>query len=652
MTKLNLKLLGGLEVSIASSGQPVTFSRKKAAALLVLLACPAGSERSREELADLLWAHTGDRLARNNLRQTLFALRRALSDLEGLINSPNSVSLIPDCVESDVEEFEQAVMDGSFATLNKAAKLYTGDFLHGFSVRAEGFERWRADNARRLREVGLSVFERLSVEHLNRNHHEKAVTFANRILEIDPLHESAHQTLIRAFGAQGRIGLARQQFEICRENLLHDLGIEPGDQTKKYLTESLQAKTVTSNPLDSQILSPVPISGFRASPSITIVPLKSLQSRSAPFADALTAKLIAAVAKALPLTVVDHLTISEVAKKFNSSREMARNMGSRYVVEGSVRIFNRQISADVSVLDVSTGRHIGSGSYRHVYDDLLRVAENLAPRIAGNIAFKIETNEKLRASIQSTGNIDAWESFQRGMALLDKHSVGAIKQAYGHIQYAMDLEPRNPHIIAGMARWRLDTGICMIAENREDAYTESLDLARKAYEFDRHDPFVNWTLGKSLQRNRLFNPAKEAYQRSLVVVPENPDVHMDMGNLLSFMGMPERGIPILQKSLKLRDCSSVLIARSFLQARVHHAAHYWAKRALYDWPENSWCYVVLGSSLGHMDQPDEARTVLQACEEFHPGRVASEFDALPTQYENPRDHDHILAGVLKAGWQP
>ena len=652
MTKLRLNLLGGLEVSIASSGQPIAFPRKKAVALLVLLAYPAGREMSRETLADLLWGHTGDRLARNNLRQTFFVLRRVLPDLSGLINSPKSICLIPEHVESDIQEFEAAAIDGSYAALTKAAKLYVGDFLHGFSVRAEGFEQWSTDNARRLREIALSVFERLSIEHLKRAQYDDAIMVANRILEIDPLHEAAHQTVIRAYRAQGRIGLAQRQFEICRKKLAEDLGVEPSLQTQKCLTESLKQIFVPSGKFDNQLLSPLPISGFRASPTIAIIPLKSLQVKSAPFADALTAKLIIAQANALPLTVVDHRTISEVAKKITSSREMAKHVGSRYVVEGSVRLLNRQISVDISVIEVSTGRHIGSGSYRHSYDDLLRVAENLAPQIAGNIAFKIELAERRRVSIELSGKSDAWGSYQRGMALLDKHSVGAIKQARKHFQHAMDLEPNNPHVIAGMARWHLDTGICMIAENREDAYTESLELSRKAYEIDSNDPFVNWTLGKSFQRNRMFDLATEAFQRSLAVVPENPDVNMDMGNLLSFMGMPEKGIPILQKSFKLRECSSVLIARSFLQARVHHAALHWAKRARYDWPDNSWCYVVLGSSLGHMDRPDEAKTVLQACEQFHPGRVVSEFNALPTQYGNPWDHDHILMGVLKAGWQP
>ena len=60
----------------------------------------------------------------------------------------------------------------------------------------------------------------------------------------------------------------------------------------------------------------------------------------------------------------------------------------------------------------------------------------------------------------------------------------------------------------------------------------------------------------------------------------------------------------------------------------------------------------MASALGHLDRPEEAYAALLECEDLRPGRVNSEFQVRPTQYKDPREQEHILAGVIKAGWQP
>ena len=118
------------------------------------------------------------------------------------------------------------------------------------------------------------------------------------------------------------------------------------------------------------------------------------------------------------------------------------------------------------------------------------------------------------------------------------------------------------------------------------------------------------------------------------------------------MGMPEKGIPILANIHKFIDCPQIYIARSFLQAQNYGAAQVWAERENRAWPNHPWAYIVLASALGHLDRPAEAWAALQECERLQPGRVNHEFMVRPTQYKNPYDQDHILAGVRKAGWSP
>ena len=652
MTQLRLNLLGRFEACYGTSSESLAFPRKKAAALLAVLATPIGRKRSREDIADLLWGHIGEASARNSLRQTLFVIRRMLPEFPGLVITPDALLLMPEHVAVDVTAFESAAVAGTLRALERAADLYVGDFLRGFSLRDDSFERWRAGETARLRDIGLSVFEGLLAEYTALGRHAEAVRIANRSLAIDPLHEVAHQALIRVYAAEGRNGLACQQYRECRDLLARELGVKPSEQTESAYAALSGPQTRTPAPPDSAIAAPTPISGFRHTPIVAVLPIESLDTTSLPFADALTAKLIAVLAAALPLTIVDHRSISAAAAQKTSTREAAAAFGARYAVEGGVRSWGGRWRVDVSLIDVGTGRHLCTGSYRHADADLFQLADRFALRIAMNIAHQVEVTERQRAMVGGAGSLDAWESFQRGMALLDLRSFEAIGHARGAFEHAVELEPNNARAVAGLAQCVLEAGACFAWKNREDVYAEGLELSRRAHSLDRGDSFVNWILGQAYQRNECFDLASESLQRALKVNPANPEIRADIGNLLSVMGMPEKGIPIMTHSLKFIERPTVRIARSYLQARNYPAARDWAERENQMAPDDTWAYIVLASALGHLDRPVEAWAALQECERRHPGRVNGEFMVRPTQYKNPHDHDHILDGVRKAGWQP
>ena len=98
MVGLQLHLFGGFSARMDGSKKALSFSRRKGAALLAVLATPAGRNRTREELADLLWSRTGEDGARNNLRQNLYHIRGLLPDFPGLVVTAQGLQLKPEFV--------------------------------------------------------------------------------------------------------------------------------------------------------------------------------------------------------------------------------------------------------------------------------------------------------------------------------------------------------------------------------------------------------------------------------------------------------------------------------------------------------------------------------------------------------------------------
>lgn len=233
MTQLYLNLLGDFEARAGTSAVALEFPRKKAAALLAVLASPVGRGRSRDELCGLLWGNFADEQARDSLRQTLFVLRKTIPHGVGLVATGDTLFLDAEHISTDVGSFEAAAANASTAGLERAFGLYIGEFLQGFALREDEFESWLACERRRLENLALSVMGRLLMHYRRASRHDAAIQVAGRALEIDPLQEDLHRTLIQCYVAVGRNGQARRQYQKCAELLERELDIVPSVETQK-----------------------------------------------------------------------------------------------------------------------------------------------------------------------------------------------------------------------------------------------------------------------------------------------------------------------------------------------------------------------------------------------------------------------------------
>ena len=222
-TDLSLALLG--PPVVRRDGAPVTFDTRKATALLALLAV-TGREHSREQLAALLWPEADSAKGRASLRRTLSVTAAAMGD--GLVISRAAVALDPALVRVDVREFEALIGRPDAASLERAASLYRDDFLAGFTLRGcAEFEEWQASVSEELRQALARGLQRLVAACIAEGALERAAGHARRWLQLDPLHEPAHQAIIRLHGWAGQRSAAMRQYRSLVRVLDRDLAVRP-----------------------------------------------------------------------------------------------------------------------------------------------------------------------------------------------------------------------------------------------------------------------------------------------------------------------------------------------------------------------------------------------------------------------------------------
>jgi DNA-binding SARP family transcriptional activator/tetratricopeptide (TPR) repeat protein len=226
-TELSLALLG--PPVVRRDGTPVAFDTRKATALLALLAV-TGREHSREQLSDLLWPEADSAKGRASLRRTLSVTAAAMGD--GLAISRTAVALDPALVRVDVRDFETLITQPDTASLERAAQLYRDDFLTGFTLRGcPDFEEWQASVSEELRQSLARGLQRLVAACVADGELDRAAGHARRWLQLDPLHEPAHQVIIKLHGWAGQRSAAMRQYRTLVRVLDRDLAVRPLPET-------------------------------------------------------------------------------------------------------------------------------------------------------------------------------------------------------------------------------------------------------------------------------------------------------------------------------------------------------------------------------------------------------------------------------------
>lgn len=238
MSKLRLTLLGGFGLHDAA-GTELRLPTRKAEALLAYLATASRQSHHRETLASLLWNAASEQAALASLRQALSLIGKACGR-EALLTEGRSVALAPGTFEVDVTTLLGAVSNPLPAASLDATSLYRGELLAGLVIGEPVFDDWLQGARARTREAAIHVLTRLAAAQRSAGHMDLAVATGLRLLEIEPLLESGHRTLMQLYAQQGRRAAALRQYQVCLNVLQRELNAEPEQATRQLYNALLR----------------------------------------------------------------------------------------------------------------------------------------------------------------------------------------------------------------------------------------------------------------------------------------------------------------------------------------------------------------------------------------------------------------------------
>jgi predicted ATPase/DNA-binding SARP family transcriptional activator/predicted negative regulator of RcsB-dependent stress response len=262
---LELCLLGSFTAAVAGH-PPAVFPTDKVRALLAYLALEGAPPLRREVLAALFWPEQPETAARQNLRQSLYRLRKLLNKHEEnlsselLIASQKKIGLNKDWLLLDAAVFMEhiaavgahdhlslASCPSCLAQLESAVELYGGDFLSGlFLPDALQFEEWLVTRRERFHREMLQTLSVLADAFEQLGDNKKAYIYARQQIDLEPWREAAHRQLMRLLILEGERGKAIAQYQQVRRILDEELGVSPVAETKALYAKIVSGEEIVS----------------------------------------------------------------------------------------------------------------------------------------------------------------------------------------------------------------------------------------------------------------------------------------------------------------------------------------------------------------------------------------------------------------------
>jgi len=249
---LHLRILGGAAVLASDGALTGAAGRRRALALLALVASARDDGLARDRALALLWPELDSDRARNNLKQLVFSLRRALTPDVFAATGP-ALRLDPSVITVDVWAYEKAIADGA---LESAVARYGGPFLDGFSVPGlPDFERWVETERDRLARVHAETLDTLAERARRAKQFEIAAAWRRHLAALDPLSARYAVSFVRALADAGDIPGALRHAGLFERLVRSELDTDVGPDMRllvaqlRLRADTTSSKTVTSDEL-------------------------------------------------------------------------------------------------------------------------------------------------------------------------------------------------------------------------------------------------------------------------------------------------------------------------------------------------------------------------------------------------------------------
>ncbi len=430
-----------------------------------------------------------------------------------------------------------------------------------------------------------------------------------------------------------------------------------GEQTVKNITKPVRVYQVVA----PEVVASVQASGDETAlrlplpdkPSIVVLPFVNMSGDLTQeyFSDGITEDLTTSLSQLSSLFVIARTSAFTYKGKAVKVQEVGKELGVRYVLEGSVRKSGDRVRVTVQLIDATTGGHLWAERYDRLLQDIFAMQDEITQQIVATLRVEVQEAELARVRRIPTENLNAYDSFLRGLDYFRRTTKEMNAQARQMLQRAIELDPTYAvayawlgwgYLIEWLWQWNPDP----------QTLERALALAQKAIALNDSLGPAHALLGASYLWTKQNEQAIAAQERAVALDPNSFAAYAMLAEALSWSGRPAEALGFAQQALRLNlrtPASSLFelgLAYQFMGQYDEAITAY--KRALASNPYFEPARIGLAGIYGQLGREAEAQAEAAALLRVNPN-FSVEMWRQRFQAKGPAVADWWIDGLRKAG---
>jgi TolB-like protein len=360
-------------------------------------------------------------------------------------------------------------------------------------------------------------------------------------------------------------------------------------------------------------------------PSIAVLPLANMSADPEQdyFADGISEDIITGLSKLRWFFVIARNSSFTYKGRAMDIRQVGRELGVRYVLEGSVRRGGNRVRITAQLIDAVSGKHLWGDRYDGELTDIFALQDEITRKVVAAIEPKLMEAEGIRSQNRSPEDLGAWDMLIRASSLFWRLTKDESQEAIALLKQLIDRHP-----LYAPARGMLAFVLLVSRQGgwhmMEPQITQAANLAARAVELDDADPWAHLALGFVAFTRRRTDEAVEEFQRALDLNPNFAAAHGFLGCALAFDARSDQAVDHIEQAIRMspHDPQNALLnaalAAAHYQAGRYAEAVGIARKAIRQRFELTNGHRIYVASLAQAGLLEEARAALARLQELHP----------------------------------
>ncbi|MGD8332877.1 MAG: tetratricopeptide repeat protein [Desulfobacterales bacterium] len=497
----------------------------------------------------------------------------------------------------------------------------------------------------------VTYFRFACISYIGAGRYEEAIAAGKKAITMGPNDHMSHMMLAAAYSLAGRQDEANiEAKEVLRLNPKYSVAFwaktlpYKNQDDREHLIGALLKAGLPEHP-------PLPLPD---KPSIAVLSFDNLSGdpEQQYFSDGIAENIITALSKVGRLFVIARNSSFTYKGKPVKVQTVGRELGVKYVLEGSVRKAKEKVRITAQLIDAKTGHHLWAEKYDRDLREILALQDEITKEITAALQVKLTDGEQARIRAGGTDNLDAYLKALEARELYIRWNIEDNHKARRLLKEAIEIDPQYVYAYVVLGLTHVMDVHLGATKSKKESITKAVEFSKKALSIDNSSGYAHMLAGNVNYLTKQYEKGIQEYEKAVELIPNGADAYAFLARGLDLIGKTEEAILMSNKAMRLNPIPPnwYIVTRTAMYRNIknYNEALIWAEKAVKRQPRNFFARINRCSVYSLTGRMEEARLEADEVMKLNPKFSLKRLEnSIP--YKNPEVKKRYIEALRKAG---